>query len=487
MDGRRVMSIPMEKHTQIEDVSEINNMFVEMKTLEDKYNRVVSFSNSLYLAVESGNIIDIENIEKEYGTEIAMLENVLKESGVEVSTEGPVFGAIKAGYKVGKTMKNANKSISNGIKDGKRYYDSVIKPAIIKIVKSILSNLDELMMKLTGLSKRYKLLGDKINTTMLSSIKQIPDNMNTEIKLRMSNVESDVLLGYVTVVGDYNDFIDSVGNYCSKLFKMPNDIYPYFKKEDSSSIEKTISDMSEGIGNLKKYGNITLPWIIYKSNRYTKFFRSFVEQVPNKKFLALSTSDFTKYSILQGNPKEYIFGGKGLSGSKLKKMLTAYLTLVSNILNKPIIIDALDNGNKEMRKINKEVLKSLDMLAEIEYSSQEEDNEGDNTDKKEPGKYAPNGSASKDRDDLTGNTKDANSNKAADAFSKESTVITGYESSSTAEMEKLRKTYNDTMSTFVMLTTTNYASMVRGLLSAVFIIVKETEDIISAVDSMNKK
>lgn len=355
--------------------------------------------------------------------------------------EGILTDTIKTGYHAAKGSakmgKNLYKAANRKVQENKNKWRVYYKPLIMKTIKELGNILQNIYFKFTKLGKRYSELGKKIKFILNHKINQV-GRIPGGTKIYLHNFEVYVLKGYVTIMEDYTEFYKSVIDQLAENYKEPKEIVGLIKSKRAHDIEAATTGLSNAIEQTNKYGEITVPWSVFKYNRYYSFFKGIVSNKPSKENLNQSTSDFVKGTILA---KEVAYTFDVNDRAKFIDVAKTYLSVLSSILNNNVLEEALNKGGKTVKESTNALFKELDTVGEAlnslgikrEVNENEEENEQD---KPEDTEFAG--------------------------------VVEGY----------IQNTSN-----LITKTATAYTGIVRGTLSAVFVLVNEAESLIDIINS----
>lgn len=360
-----------------------------------------------------------------------------------VGLEGILTDVVKTGMDTAKGAsklgKSGYKALNRKANESKNRWKVYYKPLLLKTIKEIANVLQTIYFKFTKLGKRYKELGKKIKFILDHKIQQV-GKLPGGSKIFLHNFEVYVLKGYITVMENFDEFYASILDQLAENYKTPKEVSSLIKSKNTKSIEESSAGVTNAISESNKYGEISIPWVIAKHNRYYSFFKSIISNKPSKGNLNQSTSDFVKGAILA---KEVTHTFEVNDRNKFIKIAQTYLSVMSSILNNNVLEDALNEGGKSIKESTdklfgelEEVSKAIESIKpKVEAKNDEEDNrEGE----------------------------------LPDEYKALAQTVDGY----------IQNTSN-----LIAKSATAYTGIVRGTLAAVFTLVSESEALIDIIES----
>lgn len=475
----------------------------------DNYSGDLSFLSEFKDGYENIKVIDLEKALYEPGT-----ENLIWESA---KLAGRLTKDVAvAGYK-------AQRAAGNIIKDARQHWNRVIKPMIHKVLKEFQTQLQNMWAKYTKYDKKYKELGKEIN----SVINVFGDSITSIPKTRLSwhAFDANTLVGYMNIIQSYDTYMKAIIENKS-LFPngmvSPKDFARYAESNDVVSAKNAVAGLTEGIGNLNKYGELGMVKVFWEDKRSNfSIFSSF----DNKLLKAAvdentSMTEFVEGTILRGvNEKTFDSSNVNEFKQDFLRGNGAYLQVMRNMLNNNLIANVLTKGGNSIKKQTKEELSNMETVVKIALDKQMKSQQNANTanrnarnndEKVEPDKPEFNNNVA---DQLKREQEKAENQTKADQGTVESFAdffgrnSDGKEEKPTAKKGDVKDRYEGQYSpdsdpisivelsdnyiqayTLLMAkASANYSSIVRGTLSATYTLIKECTDIVAFIKSCSQK
>ncbi|MGL5766445.1 MAG: hypothetical protein ACRCX8_12485 [Sarcina sp.] len=371
-----------------------------------------------------------------------MFDGVLNNS-FTVGTEGILLDTVKTAYRVpkeaGKMGKKAYSGLNKQYRNMKNKWKTQYKPLLVKIIKEMGAVLQSMFAKFSKLGSRYHALGQKITHIRKFTLNQI-GTLPSGVNIKLHDFEAYVLKGYIEVIADYKVYYEAVLDSLAPDYVKPEDIVRHIKSKNIREIEKASKSISEAIGSINEFGEITIPWKMFKDRRYGSFFKSLINWKPSKDDMKGSLSDFVKRTILS---KEVDYTFEVNDGDKLKQLGEGYLKVVESILNNKVLENALNTGGTSIKSATKELVEDLDQVSNNMNATAESNDDNNDESRKDP-------EAKVSQGDPMDNALDSYVMNTNNMINKVSVAYTG---------------------------------IVRGTLSAMFDIIAETEFLVNIIEN----
>lgn len=374
----------------------------------------------------------------------SMFDRALSDS-FTYGTEGILLDTVKTAYKVpkeaGKLGKTMYKGVNKQYNNAKNKWKTKYKPLLVKIIKEMGAVLQSMFAKFSKLGNRYHVLGQKITHIRKFTLNQI-GTLPSGVNVKLHDFEAYVLKGYIEVIADYKVYYQSVLESLAPDYVTPEDLVRHIKSKNVREVDRASKSISEAIGSINEYGEITIPWRMFKDRRYGSFFKSLINWKPSKDDMKGSLSDFVKRTILS---KEVEYTFEVNDGDKLKQLGDGYLKIVESILNNKVLENALNTGGTSIKSTTKELVEELDQVSNNMNAvpeTSDSNNENDESNKDPEAKV--------DQGDPMNNSLDSYIMNTNNMINKVSIAYTG---------------------------------VVRGTLGAMFDIISETEFLVSIIEN----
>lgn len=410
-------------------------------------------------------------------------------SMIKGSVKGTV-GAVRTGVKGAKLVK---KGINQGSTSIKNLW-AKIKPQLIQLLKMFGNALTDMWNKFMQYDKQYKELGKKINNIVQYSINQMQHMPSVTVYYHKFN--AILLKELIDLVANFTNFFVTLttktskgdpgvfeNEVCADMEQMSNLI----KTGKVDEFRRQTQIFANGIQKFNSYGELTIPVVLDKLYRWnvSKNLPSDMRKLAESN--KLSISDYFKAAILgeqieasysDENKDEFIEDMTGNNDS--------FLRLVQSILNNEILADALKKGGASTKKATDAMVKLAEKImkeAEVKERVDEDKRQREE--------------AAKAREtQLKQASNNMKQNMPGGKYDKEATDIVekGQQfgklgdnvEAAQGEGETLADTVGNYTKNYIMLInkiSSAYANMVRGILSATYVIISEAGSVCSTIEA----
>lgn len=400
--------------------------------------------------IEFSEIVNFKDLASSVESDCRRLEELAEmlsfiEHDDFIGMEGILMDTVKtvgwsAPRKAAKMGGQAYGHINKSYKSMKNKWTTYYKPLLVKIIKEMGAVLQGIYAKFTKLGKRYTALGEKVNQMLKYGIEQV-GTLPAGTILTLHDFEAYVMKGYIEIIADYGNFYESLLSQLASDYIKPEEVVKALKSKNIRKVEDASKSISSAISSVNKYGEITIPWLVFKDNRYASFFKSLYNWKPSKDDMKGSLSDFVKRTIL-GKKMDYKLDVN--DGGKFKTIANGYLKIMASILNNKVLEESLNSGGRSIKEATKTLVSDLDQVS----NAMVVDTPVENTEEE-------------------GNTKDPNA-KVNDNADPTNSILDSY----------VQNTNN-----MITKSSTAYTGIVRGVLGAMFDLVAETELIINIIEN----
>lgn len=331
-------------------------------TVEDYQNLNKNLIDFIF-AVESMATIkydmnfDNYNVYEDNFVETA-LENTI--GHVLANEDSVAWDAIKNTAKVARSV---GKAVGKGYGASKQTWKATklnwvtkYKPLLLKVFRLLGDQMTKLWNVFKQYDKRYQELGKKIpniNKFFSKSMGSIPD-----MKITYHEFDAGALAGCLKVLESYETFSQTI--YTDKyLFNGQNKnmdiptITNAIKTNKPKEILSAIDTLNAGLARFNQFGELTLPYLIWNSDGYRKWFINKVDAKIIKDAVKqkVTVSEFVKTMILRNqvvnkytsnnihNFKQDMFDGK-----------RGFLNLVESIINNSVLQKTLEKSGGSIKK-----------------------------------------------------------------------------------------------------------------------------------------
>ena len=375
---------------------------------------------------------------------VGLLNALCGLTGNEVGLEGIVTDVVKtatwtAPRAIAKGGSKIYKQANIQHRQLKSKWNKTIKPLIIKTIKEMGNALQNIYFKFSKFEEKYVNLGKKIDYVLTHQLRQI--GALTQEKFFIHPLRANVLKGYTVIIDDYGEFYKATVDVMVPDWLNAKDVSRCMKSGDLNKLKGGTTALTNAIEKVNEFGDITIPWTVFKDKRYNTFFSRIFSRKPTSNQMKSSLSGYVKSTILE-DEYEYEYNVKGRK--EFIEEVGKHLKIVASVLNNNVLNRALKGGGDSLKKQTKEFFTEIEGLSKVAI-------------------VIPESKAKKTNDD--------GKDDEQIAVSKEdmlNTELEGYMSNSLTLLTK---------------TSTAYTGIVRGSLSALFTIVTEAEEICGIIEA----